>query len=229
MPKLRTDYFAHDARYRELRADGAPGWDREDHSAEHERELEWALAAMGTHGTRLLELGCGAGNDVQWLTARGFDVTGIDISPAAIEWARERAPNAKFLVADVVSAIPGTYDVVVDGHCLHCIIGDDRARLLKNVRDALAPDGRFFVATMCGAITNPALQACFDPATRCQIVDGVAYRFIGSAEEVLEELRAADFEIVQSTVRQRTSADDQDHLWAVLKVRSSRRDSASTG
>jgi SAM-dependent methyltransferase len=214
----KTDYAGHDARYRRLREQGAPGWDSDDGYREREAELALAFAAIDPVGTRLLEIGCGAGNLAGWFADRGFDVTGIDISPAAIEWATERAiARARFLVGDVVAELQGTYDVIIDGHCLHCIIGDDRARLLANVHDALAPGGHFFVATMCGAITNAKLRACFDPVTRCQVVDGVAYRYIGDAVEILAELRAAGFEIVRSTVDPRTTDEDQDDLWTVVR------------
>lgn len=213
----RTDYAAHDDRYVRLREQGAPGWDSAEVYREREVELDWAVAGARP-GARVLELGCGAGNVAASLAARGFDVTGIDISRTAVAWATERAvPGARFGVGDVVDGIDGTYDLVLDGHCLHCIIGEDRARLLANVRRALAPAGSFFVATMCGDVTIPALRACFDPATRCQVVGGVAYRFIGDAEEILEELRAAGFTIERSMVVPRKDEDDQDHLWAIAR------------
>lgn len=222
MPK--TDYAAHDARYQVLRAQGAPGWETTDEHAEREIELAWALAALEpSMGKRVLDLGCGAGNVAGWLAERGFDVTGIDISPTAIAWARERAiPRTCFVVGDVVEEIPDEYDLIIDGHCLHCIIGEDRARLLANVHGALVPGGSFFVATMCGEITIPELRACFDPATRCQIVDGIARRFIGDADEILDELRRAGFEIVCSTIQRRKGDDDQDHLWAMARRPSAR-------
>jgi SAM-dependent methyltransferase len=215
----KTDYIGHDRKYRELRDRGAAGWESDDELREHEVELAWALAAMQpVSGRRVLELGCGAGNIAGWLVERGFDVTGIDISPTAIAWATERAiPGTRFVVGDLVAEIPGEYDLVIDGHCLHCIIGDDRARMLANVRAALVPGGNFFIATMCGEITLPALRACFDPITRCQVVGGIAYRFIGDADAILDELRTAGFEIVCSTIHRRKSADDQDHLWAIAK------------
>ncbi len=216
---LKTDYAGHDARYRELREQGAPGWDTADEYREREIELAWALASLdpGT-GKRVLDLGCGAGNIAGWLVGHGFEVTGIDISPTAIAWASERAiQGARFVVGDVVANIPGEYDFVIDGHCLHCIVGDDRARLLANVRGALVPGGNLFVATMCGEITIPALRACFDPTTRCQVVDGIARRFIGDADEFLDELRSAGFEIVCSTIDRRKDDDDQDDLWAIAR------------
>jgi SAM-dependent methyltransferase len=216
---VKTDYIAHDTRYRRLREEGAPGWDTADGYREREVELAWALAALElATGSRVLELGCGAGNIAGSLVARGFDVTGIDISPTAIAWANDRAVGARFVVGDVVAEIAGEYDLVIDGHCLHCIIGDDRARLLANVHRALVPGGSLFVATMCGEITIPELRACFDPVTRCQVVDEVAYRFVGDADEILDELRAAGFEIVRSTICPRKGDDDQDHLWAVARA-----------
>lgn len=200
-----------------LKAQGAAGWDWDP--AAREVELGWALTALGPlAGKRVLELGCGPGNAAPWFVERGCAYTGVDISPAAITWANERAvPGAAFRVGDVTHGIDGAYDLVVDGHCLHCIIGPDRTRLLTHVRGALVPGGHLFVATMCGAVTSPALQACFDAASRCQVVDGVARRFIGDADGILAELRAAGFEVVASVVDPRDDANDQDHLWALVR------------
>lgn len=214
---MKTDYLAHDARYRKLRDNGEVGWDTAEGYRAREEMLAWALGQFAPAGRRLLELGCGAGNVAPWFVERGFEVTGIDISPTAVAWASEHAvAGTHFVVGDVVAAIPGRYEVILDGSCLHCIIGADRARVLANVRGALAPGGHFILATMCGAVTIPALRECFDPVSRCQVVDGVAYRYIGEAESLLDELRAAGFEVVASRLRRRESEeDDQDHLWAV--------------
>ena len=42
-------------------------------------------------GAHLLELGCGPGTDSRALTAAGYDVTAIDVSPAMVAEARDRA------------------------------------------------------------------------------------------------------------------------------------------
>ena len=40
---------------------------------------------------RAIDLGCGAGNYAIYLAGIGFDVTGVDSSPTAIRFAREKA------------------------------------------------------------------------------------------------------------------------------------------
>ncbi|MGR5275010.1 class I SAM-dependent methyltransferase, partial [Vibrio alginolyticus] len=40
---------------------------------------------------KLLELGCGEGHHCRAFQKLGFEVAGIDISPTAIEWAKEKA------------------------------------------------------------------------------------------------------------------------------------------
>ena len=47
----------------------------------------------------VVDIGCGSGILARELTRAGFDVVGIDASPAMIALARETAPQARFLVA----------------------------------------------------------------------------------------------------------------------------------
>jgi len=65
--------------------------------------LEYAFHLLGpVHGKTILDYGCGAGEDLVFLAARGGDVIGLDISPELIELARKRAEvynvNARFIV-----------------------------------------------------------------------------------------------------------------------------------
>jgi len=50
---------------------------------------------------RALDLGCGEGGDSLWLASQGWSVTGIDISPTAIDRARAAADKADVRRADV--------------------------------------------------------------------------------------------------------------------------------
>lgn len=56
-----------------------------------------ALAMDGA--TTVLDIGCGHGGLARALTARGFQVTGVDPGEAAVKAARAAVPNAAFAVA----------------------------------------------------------------------------------------------------------------------------------
>ena len=99
---------------------------------------------------RALDLGCGAGNYAIWLAGRGFDATGIDISPTAIKIARENAKRkkvrCKFIVADVIEGagdIEGPFDFVYDWGLLHHIFPEKRPKYVENVHGALKGGGRY--------------------------------------------------------------------------------------
>lgn len=59
------------------------------------------IAKRTSPGDMVLDVGCGLGHLASTLTWSGCEVTGVDISPAAIEQAVIRAPKAMFICADI--------------------------------------------------------------------------------------------------------------------------------
>lgn len=49
-------------------------------------------------GASILDVGCGAGRDVLYLSKKGLNMTGIDFSKELISIARKKAPKARFFV-----------------------------------------------------------------------------------------------------------------------------------
>ena len=89
---------------------------------------------------RAVDLGCGAGNYAIYLAAHGFDVTGIDISPAAIKIATEKALQqnirCRFIIADLIGdlhEVRDRFDFAFDWEFLHHIFPDDRTTYMNNV------------------------------------------------------------------------------------------------
>jgi SAM-dependent methyltransferase len=74
-----------------------------------------ALSELGiTRGTRLLDVGCGAGLFLRMAAQRGAVVAGIDAAEPLIEIARERVPDADLTVGEM-EALPhrsDSFDVV---------------------------------------------------------------------------------------------------------------------
>lgn len=56
---------------------------------------------IGSSFTTVLEIGCGEGHQTEHLAEMAGRITGIDVSATAVERAKERLPEAEFLVGDL--------------------------------------------------------------------------------------------------------------------------------
>ena len=100
---------------------------------------------------KAVDLGCGTGHYALYMAKNGFDVTGIDISPTAIQIAKKTAEERKisccFIVADVLGSpnIPeATFDFAYDWELLHHIFPEKREIYIENVYRLLKPAGKYF-------------------------------------------------------------------------------------
>ena len=207
----RTDYRGvFESKFRRLREEGASGYNSSELYQDSLAKVTEALSRNGFESGNVLELGCGAGDLSLLLSERGYQSSGVDISPTAIKWAREKAGtsglDADFQVSSVLD-LPyedSRFDIAIDALCWHCIIGGDRKVFLNEVLRVLRPAGLFIVMTKCG---SPPEGYPFDPATRCKIEDGVATRYWGFPDTLSQELTIANFEILRSVVYDTYSQD----------------------
>jgi SAM-dependent methyltransferase len=101
-------------------------------------------------GARALVVGCGLGDDAEYVARRGFLTTAFDFSPTAIERCRERFPSSAvdFQVADLFrlpTAWASAFDLVVEVRTLQSIPVDLRAAAVIAIGAKLAPGGLLFV------------------------------------------------------------------------------------
>ena len=114
-----------------------------------------AAAATTPHATRLLDVGCGAGNYSLKLLGRlpGLAVTLVDLSRPMLERAEQRttaagASSVRVLQEDIRDAAigAGTFDVIVAAAVLHHLRGDEEWRaVFRKLFDALAPGGSLWI------------------------------------------------------------------------------------
>lgn len=80
-----------------------------------EKEAETFIGKLVEHlqlkpGSRLVDVACGRGRHSKILASLGFDVTGIDIAPASIEYAKQfETDNLQFFVHDMRLPFWGNY------------------------------------------------------------------------------------------------------------------------
>jgi SAM-dependent methyltransferase len=119
------------------------------------------LRRAGIAGGLVVDLGCGAGRWAAALGEAGYEVLGIDQSPAMIRMARRRAPGARFRTGSVLSAgLPACDAVTSIGEVVNYAFDLAHSRaalsaLFRRVHAALRPGG-LFVFDVAGPERVPA-------------------------------------------------------------------------
>ena len=114
--------------------------------------VEWMSKRPQGAGAKALDVGCGLGDNAAFLEANGYDVTAIDLSGSAIEWASKRFADSaiKFRQADLFDLpddLIGQFDLVHETYTLQALPDTIRLKLFKAIADLTAPDGRLLVIT----------------------------------------------------------------------------------
>lgn len=112
------------------------------------------LEQLMHHGKpgKVVEVGCGQGDDAAGFRSAGYSYVGIDFSPSAIEAARgnHRAREAQFICGDFLEWVPNEpVSVVYDKGFFHGLQGEvPRVQFVFHVASMLARDGIWL--TVCG-------------------------------------------------------------------------------
>ena len=119
-------------------------------------------AVYAATSDRTLDLCCGQGNVSEALRQRGCEVVGLDFSPAMLDQARSRVPDATFLEGDA-QALPfeeDSFDIVVSNLGI-CHVAD-QPKALSEVARVLRPGGHFAMTVWCGPDKSPCFEVFYD-------------------------------------------------------------------
>lgn len=123
------------------------------------RQVDFIIKALNLTGQeRILDLACGFGRHSLELARRGFDVTGVDITPEYVKYASTQAEkeglNARFYCRDIRRVDDqGTFDVVLnmaDGAIGYLENDAENAKIFEVVSRALKPGGKHLMDVMNG-------------------------------------------------------------------------------
>ncbi|MCL2459744.1 MAG: class I SAM-dependent methyltransferase [Euryarchaeota archaeon] len=97
----------------------------------------------------ILEVGCGAGNNLWFCAREGFSVTGLDSSQSAIEYAQKRFDeeclSGKFIEGgfEQIQHMERTFDIVIDRAALSCVPFHLARTHINSIKEILLPEGKF--------------------------------------------------------------------------------------
>ena len=170
-----------------------------------------AVALALPAGARILDVACGSGWLSEYFARLGYDVTGIDISPALIEISEERlrvVPQlvdhqaeilCHFLVHDIERApLEGKFDAIICYDAMHHFADDQAA--IRHIAAMLSVGGLLFIlegnrppaasATEAELLEvmrkYRTLESPFDPAYLRQLLEGNGLAVVGDYVSVNE-------------------------------------------
>lgn len=145
-------------------------WDRVD---PHPALASWTGApAPGAASGTAVVVGCGLGADAEHLARLGYQTTGFDVSPTAVQAARDRNPGSSVTYAvgnllDLPPAWAGAFDLVVEIYTVQAVNRSVRDALTAGVRSLVAPGGTLLAVQ--GATRQPDDDGPPWPLTRTEV------------------------------------------------------------
>ena len=170
-------------------------------------------------GQRLLDLACGTGAVAELAATTGADVVGVDIAPALIEQAKERAAERGLDIdyhvgdAEALDFEDGSFDLVTS--TCGVMFAPDHQAVAREVARVTKPGGRIGLACWTpesGLAKVFGVMRPFQPAPPA----GVGNQFDWGREDYVRDLLGQDFELEFVTGDSVLEADSGETVWELF-------------
>lgn len=183
-------YKAYEYRYKKIHNEENAQWAGDTPS---EILADYLKKYKISNNSKILEIGCGEGQNAIFLMKKGYKISASDVSSEAISWckkkARENDVGDNFFVMDILNNnLKEEYDFIYSISTLHMLTrDDDRKKFLDFIYSHLKDDGKALISIMGDGImqkNDDDLTKAFDlverrfgnkvvevARTSCRIVD----------------------------------------------------------
>lgn len=130
-----------------------------DHYSDRPTDFAIEVSKFISPQAKILELGCGVGNDAAFLAKNGYDVVATDFSDIAIKKNTKRYKtigNLVFQVLDMSAPLgyeDNTFDVVYARLSLHYFKDEVTQNIFKEIYRVLKPNG--LLCFICKSVNDP--------------------------------------------------------------------------
>jgi SAM-dependent methyltransferase len=140
-----------------------------------------------------LVIGCGLGDDAEFLARAGGRVTAFDIAPTAVAWCRRRFPTSSvsYEVADLLHPPPdwrSRFDFILECNTLQTMRDEARAQAVAAIASLIGPGGRLLVICR-GREPDEILGEVPWPLTRAELA---AFARFGLVEQSFDDVLSED-------------------------------------
>lgn len=143
------------------------------------------------NGLKILDVGCGDGRDANYMTGKGFIVTGIDLSERMLAIARKRNHNIVFKQMDIrdLSFKDESFDGILCSFALIHVQNNEIPKTMKGFERVLKSGGKFAIFAQQGESDHYVVEP-FAPEKK------TFFNFF-SESYLRQELTAAGFEGIE--------------------------------
>lgn len=117
-------------------------------------EFETVLAKCKT---KILDLGCGTGNDTLFLTRKGFEVFACDYSQVAIDNIKKHFEGVETKLVDIAQPLPfadDSFDIVIADLSLHYFDTETTKSVMREIKRILTANGSLLARVNSTEDTN---------------------------------------------------------------------------
>lgn len=120
------------------------------HTEKPDRRLVKLVKERGIEPGDVLDMCCGAGTNSLYLSSKGFKVSGVDISPTAVNIVNQRCSKkglkCNYIVGDVLKAkFKNKFDSILDRGCFHHIAEHNKPKYVIKLKSLLRSKGKVYL------------------------------------------------------------------------------------